>query len=158
MSATKAVKPVIDGWFTTGDHPALIGTRCRACSSAFFPREDSFCRNPGCDSTDLDEVELARTGTIWAATQNFYAPPAPYIAPDPFVPYVLAAVTLDQDGLVVMGQVTGDVSVESLPAGTPVELTTGIAYEDDDTAWLMWLWKPTSPPEGAEAGSEATNV
>ncbi|MCB0973799.1 MAG: OB-fold domain-containing protein [Actinobacteria bacterium] len=146
MSDPKPVKPVVEGWFTAGAKPALIGTRCAVCSSAFFPREDLFCRNPHCDSTQLDQVELSRTGTIWAATQNFYPPPPPYIAPDPFEPYILAAVTLDDDGLVVMGPVRRGAAVEQLCAGTRVELSTGIAYEDDDATWLMWEWAPIEAP------------
>ena len=56
---TKTRTPAIEGWFTTEGEPALLGTRCRECGTYFFPRETTFCRNPACRSTALDEVPLS---------------------------------------------------------------------------------------------------
>ena len=74
-------------WFDIdGDKPRLIGSRCRRCRSYFFPRESFACRNPRCQASELEDVPLSTTGTLWSFTDNHYAPPAPYVAPEPFVP------------------------------------------------------------------------
>ncbi|MBO9524485.1 MAG: benzoylsuccinyl-CoA thiolase, partial [Nocardioidaceae bacterium] len=41
--------PAIEGWFTTGDEPALLASRCTTCGTVFFPQTSGFCRNPACD-------------------------------------------------------------------------------------------------------------
>ena len=72
--------PAVDGWFRADEaKPALLGTRCAGCGSVFFPREETFCRNPGCASTKFDEVELSTRGRLWSYTNNCYAPPAPFV-------------------------------------------------------------------------------
>ena len=103
MSKTR--KPVLEGWFTEGDEPRLLGTQCQACRTYFFPKLESFCRNPDCSSSDLAEIPLSRRGKLWSFTNNCYAPPAPYVSPDPFVPYAIAAVELEEEKMVVLGQV-----------------------------------------------------
>ena len=40
--------PAIEGWFTDGPEPALLGSRCTTCASVFFPPTAGFCRNPAC--------------------------------------------------------------------------------------------------------------
>src|SRR5690606_9703350 len=72
--ATATTSPAIEGWFTTGDAPALVGTRCAGCRTVFFPREAAFCRNPGCESVEFDEVELSREGRVWSYTDARYQP------------------------------------------------------------------------------------
>ena len=77
MSKTRV--PAIEGWFTEGDEPTLLGTRCTKCHTLFFPKETFACRNPSCTSTELEEVPLSRRGRIWSYTNNCYAPPPPYV-------------------------------------------------------------------------------
>jgi uncharacterized OB-fold protein len=62
---TETATPAIDGWFTTGPDPALLGTRCTTCETVYFPRASGFCRNPACAGEEFAEVELSRRGTIW---------------------------------------------------------------------------------------------
>ncbi len=107
-------KPVLEGWFTTGDKPHLIGSCCSACGTYYFPKLDTFCRNPDCESTQFRTVELSRTGKVWSFTNACYQPPEPYISPDPFVPYAIAAVELETEKMVVLGQVVEGVGVEQL--------------------------------------------
>jgi len=139
---TKTRTPAIEGWFTTEGEPALLGTRCRECGTYFFPRETTFCRNPACRSTALDEVPLSRRGTVWSYTTNHYPPPLPYVAPDPFVPYTVAAVELAEEKLVVLGQVVGGVGVSQLRVGMDVELVLETLFEDDEAAHVVWKWRP----------------
>jgi uncharacterized protein len=143
--ATKTRVPAVEGWFTTDpDAPALLGSRCGACGTYAFPRETLFCRNPACESTDFDEVPLSRRGTVWSYTDARYAPPAPYVAADPYVPFCIAAVELAEEKMVVMGQVTGDVTVDELSVGAEVELVLDVLYEDEDHQYLVWKWRPLS--------------
>ena len=79
----------------------------------FFPREEAFCRNPGCAGETFDEVELSRTGRVWSYTDARYQPPPPYIpAAEPYEPFALAAVELEAEGLVVLGQVAAGYGVD----------------------------------------------
>jgi uncharacterized OB-fold protein len=129
----------MEGWLDTGEEPALLGTRCETCGTFFFPREDTFCRNPVCDGTDLREVRLSRRGTVWSSTVNHFEPPAPYVSMGPFEPYVVAAVELPDEQMVVLGQVLG--TSEPLAVGTAVELVTDTLYEDDEREYLVWKWR-----------------
>jgi uncharacterized OB-fold protein len=135
--------PAIEGWFTTDTpEPSLLGSRCKQCKSYFFPKEALFCRNPACTSTEFEEVPLSRTGKIWSFTTNHYAPPAPYMSPDPFVPYTVAAVELAEEKMVVLGQLATGVDPTSLKVGMNVELVLGRLYEDEKAEYLVWKWKP----------------
>jgi uncharacterized protein len=148
--ASKTRVPAVEGWFTTdADAPALLGSKCRTCGTYAFPRETLFCRNPACDGADFDEVPLSRRGTVWSYTDARYTPPDPYVAADPFVPFCIAAVELAQEKMVVMGQVTADVTVDELSVGAEVELVLDVLYEDDDHQYLVWKWRPL-----AHAGAE----
>ena len=56
---TETATPAIDGWFTTGPDPALVGTRCTTCETVYFPRASGFCRNPACVNPDhLEPVSI----------------------------------------------------------------------------------------------------
>ena len=140
---TKKRVPAIEGWFTLDDAaPRLLGSRCKACGAVFFPREDSFCRNPACASREFEEVALGRRGRLWSATDNRYAPPAPYVSKDPFEPYAVAAVELEDEKMVVLGQVVPGIAARDLEVGQPMELVLGTLFEDDDNEYLVWKWSP----------------
>lgn len=147
MNTSEARRPVVDGWFTTDGSSAasLIGSRCRTCTSTFFPPvpASSFCRNPRCDGEAFEATALSRTGRVWSYTDAQYQPPAPYIAPDPYVPFALAAVELPE-GLVVLGQLAQGHGVDSVKVGTEVELVIETLYVDDSGERTVWRWRPTT--------------
>jgi uncharacterized protein len=148
MTAT----PAIDGWFTTGPEPTLLGSRCDSCSTVFFPPTgpEGFCRNPGCAGESNTLTPLSRRGRVWSYTDAQYQPPPPYIPPtDPFEPFALAAVELDE-GMVVLGQVAAGYGVADLSVGAEVELVVETLYTDDTGERSIWRWKPV-----AELGEEA---
>lgn len=133
------------GWFTLDrEAPQLLGTRCKSCGTVFFPRESSFCRSPRCDGTEFEEAPLSRRGRLWSFTNNCYPPPEPFVAKDPFEPYAIAAVELDAEKMVVLGQVVPGVSVEDLEAGMEMELVLDTLYEDDEHEYLIWKWRPAA--------------
>jgi uncharacterized OB-fold protein len=136
--------PAIEGWFTTGDRPHLLGSQCKKCHTYFFPKVDLYCKNPHCQSTEFDEVELSRTGKIWSYTEHYYEPPEPFIAPDPFEPYTIAAVELEKEKMVILGQLAEGVPHSALETGMEVELVVEKIYEQDDTDYSVWKWKPVA--------------
>jgi hypothetical protein len=140
MTAT----PAIEGWFTSGDQPALLGTTCDECGTVSFPREATFCRNPVCGGTTFTEVELSRRGTVWSYTDAQYQPPPPYIPQtDPYIPFAIAAVEL-AEGIVVLGQVADGYGVADLKVGAPVELVVEPLYENASGVRTIWRWKPVT--------------
>jgi uncharacterized OB-fold protein len=141
--------PAIEGWFTTGSEPALIGSRCTSCGCVFFPRTEGFCCNPVCAGEAFEDVELSRRGRVWSYTDAQYQPPPPYIAGDPWKPFALAAVELPE-GLVVLGQVAAGYGVGDLHVGQEAELVVETLYSDDEGERTIWRWKPV-----VEMGEEA---
>lgn len=134
----------VDGWFTLGDEPALLGSRGAETGSYFFPKNLAFSRNPIAPTEDLTEVELSRRGKVWSWATNHYQPPAPYMSPDPFVPYTVVAVELIEEQMVVLGPLAPDADPSALSVGTEVEITLGTLYEDDDHEYVIWQWKPVT--------------
>lgn len=143
MADHRAQRPAIEGWFTTDtDDPHLLGTRCPDCGTSFFPPASGYCRNPHCDGEDLQTVELSNEGTLWSFATNHYAPPAPYVSPDPFVPYTVAAVELTDEQMVVLGQLADDVDPATLTVGDRVRLELGTLFSDEEAEHLVWKWRP----------------
>ena len=133
--------PVLDGWFTLdADRPHLIGTRCTACGTYYFPKLNGFCRNPDCASESFESVNLSRTGKLWSFTNAAYQPPEPYVQvdKDSFQPFAIAAVELEKEKMIVLGQIVTGVGVESLKAGMTMELK----LEPLTDGKLTWKWKP----------------
>ncbi len=138
--------PAVEGWFTIAEEPRLLGTRCTMCGTVFFPRASGFCRNPDCRGRAFDDVELARTGTVWSYTDAQYQPPPPYIPPgDEHEPFALAAVELAEEQIVILGQVAEGYGVDDLSVGATVELVVEPLYELDGVEHLIYRWKPVTP-------------
>jgi len=131
--------PLLSGWHTLdAKTPHLLGVRCKACGTYYFPRQVSFCRNPACSGEAFEEVQLSRTGKLWSWTNACYAPPEPFVAPEPYEPFAIAAVELAKEKMVVLGPVVRGVTVEQLRAGMVMEL----ALEPLADGKLTWNWKP----------------
>ena len=148
-----SLSPAVEGWFTTGPEPTLLGSRCTTCSTVYFPPmaadRASFCRNPTCDGEEFETAALSRRGRVWSYTDAQYQPPAPYVArTDPYQPFALAAVEL-AEGITVLGQVADGYGVADLRVGAEVELVVE-PLDGDDGELLVWRWKPVT-----ELGEEA---
>ena len=137
----KVQEALLPGWYTLDrEQPHLIGTRCKACGTYYFPKQSTFCRNPECASSDFEEVELSRTGKLWSWTNACYQPPEPFVAAQPFAPYAIAAVELAKEKMVVLGAVVDGVGVDKLKGGMTMELK----LEPTVDGKLTWKWKPAS--------------
>lgn len=153
--------PAVDGWFTLDPASpdasgiALTGTRCVDSGTYFFPPERVMSRAPGFADSELIEVELSTTGTLWSYTDAQYQPPEPFIAPtDPYEPFCLAAVELAEEQLVVLGQVVSGVGVDDLKVGMSMRLVPGVLFTDDDGDHMMWKWQPA---DAADTTTPSTN-
>lgn len=152
-------RPVVEGWFTVPDpgsdeEPALIGTRCKSSGTYFFPPERVMSRAPGFADSELEEVRLSRRGRLWSYTDANYQPPEPYVpVTDPHEPFCIAAVELEREQMVVMGQVVAGVTVDDLSVGMEMELvidTLNVATEEDgEVEYLVWKWRPVTGEGGA---------
>ena len=146
MSKTRTPALGAEGWFTDDDGaPTLLGNKCVACGTVFFPAASYFCRNPECGGREFEPTPLSRQGTVWSYTDAQYQPPSPFVATSaPYVPFALAAVELTAEGMVVMGQLASGYGVDDVSVGTPVELVVETLFEDDDHEYTIWKWKPAS--------------
>lgn len=143
---TKTQVPALgaDGWFTIEGEPRLIGSRCSGCGTYAFPPRSGSCPNPECRSTEMEATPLSRKGHIWSYTDAQYQPPSPYVVDgDDFTPFAIAAVELESEGIVVLGQLTAGVSVDDVSVGDEVEITIGPLFSDDEHEYLTWRWQPT---------------
>ena len=135
--------PVLEGWFgEAGGQAHLIGSRCCKCGTYYFPRTGSFCRNPDCDSTEFEDTPLSDKGRHWSYTNAAYKPPEPYVSPDPFVPFAIAAVELERERMVVLGQVVSGTGVEQLQVGMPMKLVIETLSTDASGEKTVWKWMP----------------
>jgi len=144
----KRREPAVEGWFTIDETaPALLGSRCTVCGTYVFPPAKLGCPNPDCVSDSFETVELSRSGKIWSYTDARYQPPPPYIAADPFEPFCLAAVELEAENIVVLGQIVDGYTVDDLQVGMEVELVLGAlnppdSPENDAAEKIIWKWRP----------------
>ncbi len=153
MSAgTKARRPAVEGWFDPDpEHPTLLGGRCSSCGTFSFPRATLGCPNPHCEGGEAEVARLSSRGRLWSFTDARYQPPPPYVAAEPYEPFCLAAVELADEALVVMGQVVAGVGVGDLNVGQEMELCVDTLYEDAETTYLVWKWRPAPEAPGPGA-------
>jgi uncharacterized protein len=137
--------PAVEGWFaepTDGTPPHLIGSKCADCGTYVFPPRAGFCPNPSCDGETLEPTPLSRRGRIWSYTENRYAPPPPFVATDPFEPYAIAAVELEHEGLVIIGQVGRSIMAADLKVGMMMEIEIDVLCTTDEHDEMVWKWVP----------------
>jgi uncharacterized OB-fold protein len=54
--------------------------------------------------------------------------------------------------MVILGQVAPGWSLEDLAVGMEVELVTGVLYEDEESEYLTWQWRPVGERSGSSGG------
>jgi len=136
--------PAIENWFTMEDPPRLLGMHDPGSGSYFFPKDIAVSAVPGRADAQLEEVPLSRTGRLWSYTTNHYQPPDPYVSPDPFVPYTVAAVELAAERMVVLGQLAPGVDPTKLELGMEMELVLDTLFEDAEAQHMIWKWRPVA--------------
>ena len=125
---------VRDGLFVIGEHPALIGGRCRKCGQVCFPRQD-IC--PYCSGEAVDRIELSRSGALWAWTAVTAAPPG-YGGT---VPYGFGVVELPE-GVRVITRLT-EADPAKLERGQAMDLVLEELSEQDGKRVLTYAFAPS---------------
>ena len=133
--------PAVEGLFSEeGGGARILGSRCAACATPYFPRTDR-CRNPDCGDSRIEDAAFGPSGTLWSYSVQNYPPPPPARYDEPYTPYALAVVDLDE-GLRVVGRMTDDAS--ALRVGAPVELVVApLCHEEDGTELVTWMFRVT---------------
>ncbi|MBI4519006.1 MAG: OB-fold domain-containing protein [Deltaproteobacteria bacterium] len=134
-------KPVIAGLFAdTPQGPRLLGSRCASCAAPYFPKS-AVCHNPKCGESKIQDAAFGPRGRLWSLAIQSYAPPPPVKFDEPFKPYAMGVVDLD-DGLRVLGRISTD-DLRSLRPDMPVELVLEPLYhEADGTEVITWKFRP----------------
>lgn len=101
----------------TPEGPALLGSRCTECSAHTFPRQGG-C--PRCTGTAMEDVPLARTGTLWTWTVQGFRPKPPYTGTPAYEPYGVGYIEL-ADQLLVEARLT-ESEPDRLWIGMPMEI------------------------------------
>jgi uncharacterized OB-fold protein len=148
--------PAVDNWFTMDEaEPQLMGARGVDTGSYFWPTALAVSANPSRPGEAREPALLSRRGRLWSWTTNHYAPPEPYVSPDPFVPYTVCAVELAEEKMVVLGQLATAADATQLEVGMDMELVLGPLYEDDEHEYVVWQWAPAAPVRSA-SGTKAS--
>ena len=127
------VLAVRDGLLLLDDEPALVGGRCRECSSVCFPKQD-VC--PYCSEDAVHEIELSRSGTLWAWTAVTAAPPG-YEGP---VPYGFGVVELPE-GIRVVTRLT-EADPAKLTYGQSMRLVLDPLIESEERRVSTYAFAP----------------
>jgi uncharacterized OB-fold protein len=140
MTTAKRV-PVVDGLFTeTKEGARLLGSRCASCGIPYFPRS-SLCHSPDCkDKTKLEDATFGGRGKVFSYTILRYPPPPPAKYDEPYNPYAIAQVDLEE-GLRIMGRIyTND--VESVRVGMDVELILApLCHDEQGNEVITWQFR-----------------
>lgn len=138
---TPPAQPEVEGLFTAAeDGVRLVAGRCSECESYFFPSHAALHR-PNCSGGPIETTTLSPRGTLVSFTVQRYAPPPPFVAPDPYEPMPMGTVAFPE-GLQVPGMLTG-IGADDLRVGIEVEVTEAPLYvADDGTPRLTWKFQP----------------
>jgi uncharacterized protein len=121
---------VMEGLWTLtpdGKDYCLVGSKCLNCEELYFPkREKNICLN--CFSTELEEVQLSKSGKISSFTVVYQAPAGGYYKGP--VPYAYGFVVLPEQ-VKIMTLFTG-CDLETLQVGTEAELVIEKLFDEDD--------------------------
>jgi uncharacterized OB-fold protein len=132
--------PVASGLFVEApEGPRLVGSRCRTCSTPYFPKS-AVCHNPDCKASRIEDALFGPSGTLWSVAVQDYPPPPPAKFDKPYQPYAMGVVDLD-DGLRVLGRMTtGD--PRSVQVGARVELVIEpLCHDEEGNEIVSWKFK-----------------
>ena len=133
--------PAVEGLFREAEDGArLCGSRCAHCGTPAFPKS-ALCHSADCDDSQMQDAEFGPNGTVWSYSVQNYPPPPPAIVPDPYEPYALGVVDLE-DGLRVVGRLTSTDPAQ-IGVGSAVRLVVGeIGIDTEGKARSSWIFEP----------------
>ena len=135
--------PGAEGLFTwTSKEANLIGSKCPTCGHYYFPKA-IICRNPNCKaSKGVEQVLLSNRGKLWSYTVQYYKPPPPFPAQEPFTPFAIGEVEFPE-GVKVVGMMVGCDHEKDLKLNMEVETVVDKLCEDEEGNEVMtWKFRP----------------
>ena len=136
--------PAVEGMFTMdAANPTLIGGKSRSSGSYYFPKDLAGNDPEAATNESREEVVLSREGKVWSYTSADYPPALPYIiTEEPFKPFVIAAVELEKEGMVICGQMMPGIQISDMEVGMNVQVALDVLYEDGEYQYMVWKWEP----------------
>jgi uncharacterized OB-fold protein len=133
--------PVAQNLFTeAGGGARLQGSRCATCKTPYFPKS-AVCHNPDCDDSRMEDALFGPHGTLWSCAVQDYPPPAPAKFDQPYKPYAMGVVDLD-DGLRVLGRMKVN-DVSAVKPGLRVGLVVDtLAHDAQGNELVTWKFEP----------------
>jgi len=119
-------------WRNRKLYTRLIGSRCKKCGAEYFPPV-KVCKK--CGSTEIEEKEMPKTGTIVSFTK-LTEPPVDF---KDYAPIYLAMIRLD-NGILVLGQLA-DAESEEIKIGARVMATIRKWTEDGQSGIIYYGYK-----------------
>ena len=142
--------PAVEGMFTMdAANPTLIGGKSRSSGSYYFPKDLAGNDPEAASNESREEVFLSREGKVWSYTSADYPPALPYIiTEEPFKPFVIAAVELEKEGMVICGQMMPGIQISDMEVGMDVQVALDVLYEDGEYQYMVWKWEPVRKGHG----------
>jgi len=133
--------PIAEGLFTeTAEGPRLLGSKCAGCGTPYFPKSP-VCHNPACKEAKLEDASFGPRGKLWGYSIQYYPPPPPAKYDEPYSPYALGLVDLEE-GLRVLARIS-TANPEEVTAGVDVELVLEKLHTDPDgNEVITWMFRP----------------
>jgi uncharacterized OB-fold protein len=119
-------------WRNRKLYTRLIGSRCKKCGTEYYPPV-KVCKK--CGSTEIEEKEMPKTGTIVSFTK-LTEPPVDF---KDYAPIYLAMIRLD-NGILVLGQLA-DAESEEIKIGARVMATIRKWTEDGQSGIIYYGYK-----------------
>jgi uncharacterized protein len=133
----ESVEPCVQGLFSNDGGAKVLGSRCAACGTPYFPRLAT-CHNPACPGSQMESCEFGGRGKVWSYSVANFPPPSPHKFDQPFQPYAIGVVDLDS-GLRLVGQMADP--PEAVTVGATVELVVDTLYHEQGKAYTSWKFK-----------------
>ena len=142
--------PAVEGMFTMDPAtPTLIGGKSRSSGSYYFPKDLAGNDPEATSNESREEVVLSREGKVWSYTSADYPPALPYIiTEEPFKPFVIAAVELEKEGMVICGQMMPGIQISDMEVGMNVQVALDVLCEDGEYQYMVWKWEPVRKGHG----------
>jgi len=136
----KPVPALPDLFEVTEDGARIMSARCGTCGTCFFPKYHQQHR-PGCSREGVEEILLAKRGTLASYTIQYYMPPPPFKTEKEITPYPIGLVEFPE-GIQIAGIVV-DCPHDKLKTGMPVDTTTFTLYRNEEgQPVLTWAFRP----------------
>lgn len=133
----ESMEPCVQGLFSNDGGAKVLGSRCAACGTPYFPRLAT-CHNPACPGSKMEPCEFGGRGKVWSYSVANFPPPSPHKFDQPFQPYAIGVVDLDS-GLRLVGQMADPPEVVTV--GATVELVVDTLYHEQGKAYTSWKFK-----------------